>query len=247
SGNIPDVLDRRACRSCYDPDFTGIHWNRAFIFLGKHSHFFQFLFQCQKTFIQKACALQGDFSCVKLIFSIPLINTYAASRYHPVSVFHGKSQSLSLSGKHHTGNRSGFILQRKINMTGSMILTVRYFAFYIDPFQHKVLVKHIFYIGIYLSYRINAVHKASLATFPKIPLIKEAESSPPNTLLISTASLMATFTGTSSSYFISNTARRRMFKSTLLILFVFQPVDFSFRILSISSRCSWILSYLFSI
>src|SRR5699024_3235522 len=117
----------------------------------------------------------------------------------------GKSQSFSLTRKHHTGDGTAFIFQRKIDVARCVVFTVADFPLDPDLLQQEILGKHIFNIGIYLLNRINALshHCSSLATAPRIPLIKEADSSWPNFFASSTASLMATFTGTSSSYFSS--------------------------------------------
>ena len=68
---------------------------------------------------------------------------------------------------------------------------------------------------------------SAVTSFAKIPLIKAGESFPPYFFARSTASLIATFSGTSVSYSISYKACRRIVSSTLPIRRVFQlPEDF---------------------
>ena len=66
--------------------------------------------------------------------------------------------------------------------------------------------KHIFNIGINLSYRIDVSHlvqDSCLAILPSTPFTKAELLSPPNRFASSTASLIATPSGTSLSHFIS--------------------------------------------
>src|SRR5699024_7326675 len=106
-----------------------------------------------------------------------------------------------------------------------MVFTVGHLALHIDPVQHEILVKHILYIGIYLPYRIDVFHPcdSSSASFPSIPFTKAGLPLPPNFLASSTASLMATPVGISSSHFISYTASLNTVRSALFIREVFQP------------------------
>ena len=63
--------------------------------------------------------------------------------------------------------------------------------------QHEILCKHIFNIGIDLSYRI---HISSHTNFANTPLINAGELSAAYFFANSTASLIATPAGISSSY-----------------------------------------------
>ena len=81
-------------------------------------------------------------------------------------------------------------------MSAGMILTVRDLSFDADLVKHKVLREHILNIVINLSY---GIYIACHASFAKIPFTKDAESSVPYFLASSTASLMDTATGMSSS------------------------------------------------
>ena len=89
-------------------------------------------------------------------------------------------------------------------MTGSMVFAVGYFAFDVHAAEQKILGKHIFDVAVYLGNGVGVdVLHSFFPIFPRIPLIKAGESSPPNFFASSTASLMATPTGTSSSNSIS--------------------------------------------
>ena len=85
-------------------------------------------------------------------------------------------------------------------MTAGVILTVRHFPLDADLVQHKILCEHVLDVCIYLTDRIDIFSHTSFAS---TPLINAGDSSVPYFLAGSTASLMATPTGTSSSYFIS--------------------------------------------
>ena len=70
----------------------------------------------------------------------------------------------------------------------------------INPLQKEILGEHVFDIGIYLADAVDVLLLSHcLASFPRIPLIKEELSFSPKFLASSTASLMATPTGISSS------------------------------------------------
>ena len=90
-----------------------------------------------------------------------------------------------------------------------MILAVGNLPLDADVSQKEILVKHVLDIGIDLSHRIYILHGmllfrgSSYAIFPRTPLINPAVSSPPFCFPSSTASLMATPVGISSSYFSS--------------------------------------------
>ena len=106
-------------------------------------------------------------------------------------------------------------------MSAGMVFTVGYLSLYIDFPEKVILGKHIFDIMVYLADRIDISHAFSSGTsaafssvsaafssffssfsdaiFPRTPFTKEPEASPPNLLASSTASLMATPVGTSSS------------------------------------------------
>ena len=95
----------------------------------------------------------------------------------------------------------------KIDMSGTVILTVGHLALDIDPAKHIVLREHILDVGIDLLYRIDIlrhgpprIYSVSLAS---TPLTNEGPSEPLYFFASSTASSMATPTGTSSSHFIS--------------------------------------------
>ena len=72
--------------------------------------------QCFICFIKPACAFLYDLTGIQLIFAVPLIHTDTAVNNHGHTFRHTEIQSLSVPGKHHTGNRSSTVLQCKINM-----------------------------------------------------------------------------------------------------------------------------------
>ena len=81
-----------------------------------------------------------------------------------------------------------------------MVFTVGNLSPDIDPLQKEILSEHIFDIRVYLADAVNiplCFH--CRASFPRIPLIKEELSFSPKLLASSTASLIATPTGISSS------------------------------------------------
>ena len=156
--NIADILYGRSCRRSYHTQSSDKFRNGLFIFLGKHSHFFQFSFQSKKTFVQNAFSFLGDLLCIKLITSVPLVNVHSSAHYHLISVFHAECQSAPVSGKHHAGKNSCLIFQRKINMSAWVIFTVGNLTLYIYLFQDKILKEHIFYIAVDLTYGINSFH-----------------------------------------------------------------------------------------
>ena len=85
-------------------------------------------------------------------------------------------------------------------MAGGMVFAVGDLSPDINPFQKEILGKHVFDIVIYLADAVDVLLLSHcLASFPRIPLIKEALSFSPKLLASSTASLMATPTGISSS------------------------------------------------
>ena len=79
------------------PTFFGPDRNGLFVFRRKHSHFFQFLFHCQKPLVQKSGALQGDFSGIELVLTVSFVNADAAAGHHLIPVFHGKAQTFPLA------------------------------------------------------------------------------------------------------------------------------------------------------
>ena len=86
-----------------------------------------------------------------------------------------------------------------------MIFAVAYLSFDKKRLQHKILHKHILNIGIYLCHGIYILFHSfsAYANLASTPLIKAGELSCPNFFANSTASLIATPVGISSSYFIS--------------------------------------------
>ena len=83
---------------------------------------------------------------------------------------------------------------------------------------------------------LAATFLSGLAIFPRIPFTNAPDSSEPKHFASSTASLMATPTGTSSfSYSSSYTARRRTVRSTRFIRLVFHPILMLFSFSSSSS------------
>ena len=203
--NVADILHGRACRRCdhaQRPDEAG---DRLLISRIEHPHLLQLCFQCQEPFIEEPRTLQRDLTGVELIPSVPLVDIHAPFYDHLIPVLHGKSQTLALPGKHDARNGPALIFQGKINMPGRMVFTVGHLPADTQVSQEKILGKHIFDICIYLFYRIDIAHGSSSPlwaermTFPSNPLIKEADSSPPYFFAISTASLAATFSGTSGS------------------------------------------------
>ena len=86
-----------------------------------------------------------------------------------------------------------------------MIFAVGYFPLYAYVSEHKVLRKHIFYIIVYLTNGIYVfIHFYKFYTnLANTPFTKDAESSVPNFFASSTASLIDTLTGISSSNLIS--------------------------------------------
>ena len=51
-------------------------------------------------------------------------------------------------------------------MPGAVVFTVRHLALDTDSAEQEILGKHIFQIGIYLSYAINIFHHTSFASTP---------------------------------------------------------------------------------
>lgn len=85
-----------------------------------------------------------------------------------------------------------------------MIFAVTDFSLYRKGLQHKILREHIFNVSVYLSYRIYILHIDCLYTnLANMPFTNPEEASCPNFLASSTASLIATPAGTSSSNIIS--------------------------------------------
>ena len=85
-------------------------------------------------------------------------------------------------------------------MSAYVVLTIGYLTLDADMVKQEVLSEHIFYIVIDLSYGIHILRHTN---FAKTPFTKEAESSVPYFFASSTASLIATAAGISSSFKIS--------------------------------------------
>lgn len=89
-------------------------------------------------------------------------------------------------------------------MSRGMIFAVTDLTFYRNGLQHKILREHIFNVRINLCNCIYILHPTRPYTnLASMPLTKPEEASCPNFLASSTASLIATPAGTSSSNTIS--------------------------------------------
>ena len=81
-----------------------------------------------------------------------------------------------------------------------MVFTIGNLSPDIDPLQKEILGEHILDIRVYLADTVYIPLRFHCrASFPRIPLIKEELSFSPKLLASSTASLIATPTGISSS------------------------------------------------
>ena len=143
---------------------------------GKHPHVLQFLFQLLVALVEQAFPVREDFTGVKLVFPIPLIDRNGAKHDDVVPIFHGKGKASAVSGKQHTVQRPCLILQCEIYVAGSVVFAVGYFSLDIDTVHHKILGEHIFDISIDLAYGIYVLRHTNFAS---TPLPKEGESSLP--------------------------------------------------------------------
>lgn len=85
-----------------------------------------------------------------------------------------------------------------------MVFAIAYLSLDVQILQQEILCKHPSDIGIDLSDCIHILHVITFyANFASTPFTKEAEESCPNFFASSTASLIATPVGMSSSYSIS--------------------------------------------
>ena len=129
---------------------------RLLIRLVEHSLLFELFLQPFKLLLQLSHTVQNDLFCIQLILPGLLIDGHIAIYNDLVSVLHREFQSARLEhSPHDTVQHAGFVLQRKINMSGGMILTVADLAPHENLLQHNILPEHISDIFIYLCDGIN--------------------------------------------------------------------------------------------
>ena len=104
SGNIDDILDSRPAGGSNDADPPGISGNGLFMGLVKITFLLQKPFKLFIFPVKLPFADPLDLSGVKLISSIPLIDTNITVDDHLHAFTHGKSQSPSGTGKHDASN-----------------------------------------------------------------------------------------------------------------------------------------------
>ena len=115
-GNIDNILYSCTCSRRHNAQPLRILRDFLLMFLIKQAFGKELFLQCFICFIKPACAFLYDLTGIQLIFAVPLIHTDTAVNNHGHTFRHTEIQSLSVPGKHHTGNRSSTILQCKINM-----------------------------------------------------------------------------------------------------------------------------------
>ena len=158
AGNVDDIPHRRSRRSRHNAKGADIGGDRLLVLRSEQAALFQTALQPFKFFIQISGSVQEDLLRVQLVFPVPLVDLHAPLHDHLHAFLQAEGKPLPITGEHHAGDGGPFILQRKIQMTGGMILAVAHLAPDADASQQEILGKHVPDIGVHLSHRINVLH-----------------------------------------------------------------------------------------